>query len=123
VRDENNTRIEYAQNYLDILPGEVEYFVADYAHRDISRYNIFEFKFKNGQDVIPAYNNATASGKIYIGFPTKDDFNNNVFALDIGVGSLGDNVPCYFPTGTAISGKSLECRLHTSSFTPNYVWV
>lgn len=99
------------QNYIDILPGEVAYFIADYAHRDTNQYNIFQFEFKNGAEAIPAYNAASNAGRIYIGFPTKDDNNNNVFDLDLGIGVLGSHVPCYFPTGadyaSPLSSKKL----------------
>ena len=63
---------ERVQQYVDILPGTVAYFNATYAHRDIGRHNIFTFQFRNGDDIIPAYDDGTTAGRIYIGFPTKD---------------------------------------------------
>lgn len=81
----------------------------------------------NGPTTIPAYNHNINAGRIYIGFPTRNSGNINVFSQDLGIGSLGSIVPCYFPTGmnyaTPLFGKNLECRLHTSPYIPKNVYV
>lgn len=44
VANHNYTEIfETVQQYIDILPGPVDYFNATYAHRDIGKHNIFTF--------------------------------------------------------------------------------
>ena len=73
VTDVNETTTyESVQQYIDILPGPVPYFNVSYAHRDMARHNIFEIEFRTGDDVVPAYDDATTAGRIYIGFPVKD---------------------------------------------------
>lgn len=77
---------------------------------------------------MPAYNDATTAGRIYIGFPTKDDSNNDVFATNLGFSSgIGTIIPCWFQTGvgfiSAVTGTNLTCRLRTSPYTPKYAVV
>ncbi len=91
---------ETVQQYIDILPGTVDYFNATYAHRDIGKHNIFTFEFRTGPDSIPAYNDGTRAGRIYIGFPTRDDNSASVFSTNLGFfNGLGTVVPCYFESG------------------------
>jgi len=45
-------------------------------------------EFRNGPNAIPAYNDATAAGRIYIGFPTVDANSGSVFASDLGFTGL-----------------------------------
>ncbi len=79
------------------MPGTVAYFNATYAHRDIGLDNIFTFEFRTGTDEIPAYDNGTTAGRIYIGFPTMDDNNANVFSDNLGFSdNTGTVIPCYF---------------------------
>lgn len=119
---------ENVQQYIDILPGPVDYFKVNYVHRDTGRHNIFIFKFRNGPDPIPAYNHGTTAGRIYIGFPTRDDNNVNVFSNNLGFsGNDGTIVPCHFIGGmgyiTAVSGKELKCVLRISPYAPKHAFV
>lgn len=129
ISNDTNTEVyENVQQYVDVLPGVVPYFNVSYAHRDIGRDNIFEVKFRTGSVVVPAYNDATTAGRIYIGFPTLDDASAGVFPTNLGFSSgLGTVVPCWFQTGSgyisALSGKNLTCKLRNSPFTPNYAYV
>lgn len=77
---------------------------------------------------MPAYNDGTTAGRIYIGFPTKDDANNDVFSTNLGFSTgVGTIIPCWFGTGvnfiTALSGKNLTCKLRDSPYTPRYAYV
>ena len=77
---------------------------------------------------MPAYNDATTQGRIYIGFPTKDDANNDVFSLNLGFSAgAGTIIPCWFGSGvgyiSSISGTNLTCKLRDSAFTPKYAYV
>lgn len=124
----NNETYENVQQYIDILPGPVRYFNVSFAHRDTGKQNIFQVNFRTGSVVVPAYNDATTAGRIYIGFPTKDDSNNDVFTTNLGfTGGIGSIVPCWFQTGTgyisAITGTNLTCRLRTSPYTPKYAYI
>ena len=106
----DSTTYENVQQYIDILPGTVDFFNATYAHRDTNKHNIFTFEFRTGPDAIPAYNHGTKAGRIYIGFPTADDNNADVFAMNLGFASgVGTVVPCYFESGpgyiTAVAGE------------------
>ena len=110
------------------MPGPVRYFNISYAHRDTSKENIFEINFRTGSVVVPAYNDATTAGRIYIGFPTKDSSNNDVFSANLGFTSgIGTVVPSWFQSGTgfisAVTGKNITCRLRTAPYTPKYVYV
>ena len=122
------TRYERVQQYIDILPGKVDYFKVSYAHRDINKHNIFTVEFRTGSDVVPAYNHGTTSGRIYIGFPTKDSNGANVFSDDLGFNTgLGTVLPCWFKSGlgyaSAVSGEELKCVLRNSPYSPKEVWV
>ena len=124
----NNVTYEGVQQYVDILPGTLPSFNVNYAHRDIGRSNIFEIEFRNGGQTIPAYNDGTTAGRIYIGFPVKDENNGNVFASDLGFSSgLGTVVPCWFKSGvgyvTPLSGKNLTCHLRNSPYSPKYAYI
>jgi hypothetical protein len=125
-----STSIERVQQYVDLLPGDVSYFNVSWAHRDINRANIFTVEFKNGPTEIPAYNNATNSGRIYIGFPMTDSQSNNVFASHLGFSSISEGgvLPCFFDTGTnfvtAIGGRTLTCKIRMSLMTNlYYTWI
>ena len=89
---------EIVQQYVDILPPEVAEFKVDWAHKDINRYNIFTVELKNGGTTIPAYNDGSNQGRIYIGFPIRDDNNNPVFTDNLGLSGMteGELIPCYF---------------------------
>ena len=68
------------------------------------------------------------AGRIYIGFPTKDDANSNVFADDLGfAGGLGTVIPCWFKTGLGyiepVTGKNLTCKLRTSPYAPKHAYI
>ena len=119
---------ETVQQYIDILPGPVDYFNATYAHRDTGKHNIFTFQFRTGADSIPAYNHASTAGRIYIGFPTSDANNAAVFSTNLGFSSgVGTVVPCYFESGPGyiapVAGKELKCMLRPAPFTPRYAYV
>jgi hypothetical protein len=114
--------------YFDILPGNVAYFNVTFGHRDTGKENIFEIAFRTGSTIVPAYNDATTAGRIYIGFPTKDDANNDVFSTNLGFSSgLGTIIPCWFQLGTgyisAVVGTNLTCKLRTSPNTPKFAYV
>lgn len=116
------------QQYFDILPGPVSYFNVTFGHRDTGKENIFEIAFRTGSVAVPAYNDATTAGRIYIGFPTKDDANNDVFTTNLGFSSgMGTVIPCWFQTGlgyiSANVGTNLTCKLRTSPNTPKYAYV
>ena len=110
------------------MPENVASFNATYSHLDKGQFNIFEFYFKNGATEIPAFDDTTTAGRIYIGFPTKDENSANVFADDLGFSRVtGDKIPCYFKQAagyaTALTGKNLECRLIKSVGFPSYAYV
>ena len=128
VANHNYTIIhETVQQYIDILPGTVDYFNVTYAHRDTGKDNIFIFQFRNGPDAIPAYNAGSTAGRIYFGFPTRDDNGANVFETNLGFDALGTVVPCFFESGptyiTHVAGEDLKCILRTSPYAPNYAYV
>lgn len=73
--------------------------------------------------MIPAFDDSTTAGRMYIGFPTKDDNSATVFANDLGFSrETGDKIPCWFRQGAGyiqpLSGRSLECRLIKSTGYP-----
>lgn len=129
IVDVNNTvEDEYVEQYVDILPEPADYFEVNYAHRDSGRHNIYTIEFRNGDDAVPAYNHGTTAGRIYIGFPTKDENNGNVFSSNLGFGDgLGTIIPCWFKSGPTyiapVSGEELKCILRTSPFSPKYTYV
>lgn len=80
--------------------------------------------------MVPAYNDATAPGRIYIGFPTQDSNSNPVFDNNLGFSTgIGTEVPCWFNNNTGLYVQQistvlpLTCRLRPSSGAPTPVWV
>ena len=113
---------------MDIRCGPIKYFNASFAHLDINLHNIFTFQFRTGSDPVPAYDDSSSAGRIYIGFPTLDDANTAVFTADLGYTSgLGTDIPCWFQSGSGyiapLAGKELECRLVTSPYSPKHTFV
>lgn len=121
--------LEKVQQFVDILPGDVGYFNVSWAVRDMGVVNIYTVEFKNGQNAIPSYNDATTAGRIYIGFPMIDSLGNQVFTSNLGFTGYteGQILPCYFDTGsnfvTATSGKVMYCKIRMSRINKYFTWI
>lgn len=113
-----------------MLPNDVGYFNVSWAIKDINVPNIYTVQFMNGPTAIPAYNDGANQGRIYIGFPMQDSYSNPVFSSNLGFSTLseGSILPCYFDTGlnfvTAITNKTMQCKLRMSQMTSlYYTWI
>jgi hypothetical protein len=121
--------LEKGQYYFDILPDDMTLFNASFAHRDTSKPNLYTFNLRTGSTVVPAYNDPSNAGRVYIGFPTADAFSATVFDNYLGFSSsgMGTILPCWFNNGSGyvlpIAGQSLACRLRSSSVSPTPVGV
>jgi hypothetical protein len=79
--------------------------------------------------VVPAFNDPSNAGRIYIGFPTSDSASTTVFDSNLGYSStgMGTILPCWFNNGSSyvqpLASTSLQCRLRPSSGAPTPVWV
>lgn len=128
INNTNTETYETVQQYIDILPGPVSFYNVTFGHRDTNKENIFEVRFRTGAVVVPAYNDATSAGRIYVGFPTKDDANNDVFAANLGFSAgIGTVIPCWFQTGagfiSALASTNLTCKLRDSPYAPKFAYV
>lgn len=104
------------------------FFNATFAHRDTSSYNIFTFNIRTGSVPVPAYNDGTSAGRIYIGFPVTDAVGNGVFSQGLGYTGMGTVIPCWFTNDSSYvqpATGSLACRLRPSpgGNTPAYVEI
>jgi len=116
LEDISTNLIEQNSQYIFVAPAGLAYFDVQMAHRTYNQENLFIISIQNTLAVNP-YNQATVPGRILILFPKyANDLATAAFASDLGTGlSASGIIPCSFSGLTALSGKSIQCRLIPSS--------